>query len=99
MFNSNINVMIWKDNTIGITKSDILFLINIVKDISAINKDNNLDDDTKDNSSIGTTIIFIMYLDKSIFILIMFIVTINYNTHKNRYYKKYNTNNITINNH
>ena len=90
MFNSNINVMIWKDNTIGITKSDILSLINIVKNVSSINKD---------NSSIGTTIIFIMYLNKSIFILIMFIVTINYNTHKNRYYKKYNTNNITINNH
>ena len=28
--------MIWKDNTIGITKRDILYLINIVKDISAI---------------------------------------------------------------
>lgn len=39
--------MIWKDNTIGITKRDILFLINIVKDISAINKDNTLNDDTK----------------------------------------------------
>ena len=39
--------MIWKDNTIGITKKDILFLINIVKDISAINKDNTLDNDTK----------------------------------------------------
>ena len=48
MFNSNINVMIWKDNTIGITKSDILSLINIVKNVSSINKDNNLDDDTKD---------------------------------------------------
>ena len=40
--------MIWKDNTIGITKSDILSLINIVKSVSAINKDNTLDDDTKD---------------------------------------------------
>lgn len=40
--------MLWKQNTIGITKRDILYLINIVKDISAINKDNNLDDDTKD---------------------------------------------------
>lgn len=40
--------MIWKDNTIGITKRDILYLINIVKDISAINKDNTIDDDTKD---------------------------------------------------
>ena len=48
MFNSNINVMIWKDNTIGITKSDILSLINIVKNVSSINKDNNIDDDTKD---------------------------------------------------
>ena len=48
MFNYNINVMIWKDNTIGITKSDILFLINIVKNVSSINKDNSIDDDTKD---------------------------------------------------
>ena len=39
--------MIWKDNTIGITKRDILYLINIVKDISAINKDNTIDNDTK----------------------------------------------------
>ena len=54
MFNSNINVMIWKDNTIGITKSDILSLINIVKDISAINKDNNLGDDIKDKRVFGT---------------------------------------------
>jgi hypothetical protein len=46
--------MIWKDNTIGITKRDILYLINIVKDISAINKDNNLDDDTKDKRIFGT---------------------------------------------
>ena len=54
MFNSNINVMIWKDNTISITKRDILFLINIVKDISAINKDNNLDYDTKDKRVFAT---------------------------------------------
>ena len=40
--------MIWKDNTIGITKSDILSLINIVKNISAINKDNNINEATKD---------------------------------------------------
>ena len=40
--------MIWKDNTIGITKRDILFLINIVKAVSAINKDNTLDNNTKD---------------------------------------------------
>ena len=46
--------MIWKDNTISITKRDILYLINIVKDISAINKDNNLDDDTKDKRVFAT---------------------------------------------
>lgn len=46
--------MIWKNNTIGITKKDILFLINIVKDISAINKDNTLDDDTKDKRVFAT---------------------------------------------
>ena len=46
--------MLWKDKTIGITKKDILFLINIVKDISAINKDNNLDDDTKDKRVFAT---------------------------------------------
>lgn len=46
--------MLWKDNTIGITKKDILYLINIVKDISAINKDNNLDDDTKDKRVFAT---------------------------------------------
>lgn len=46
--------MIWKDNTIGITKRDILFLINIVKDISAINKDNTIDDDTKDKRVFAT---------------------------------------------
>ena len=54
MFNSNINVMIWKDNIIGITKSDILSLINIVKNVSSINKDNNLDDDTKDKRVFAT---------------------------------------------
>ena len=54
MFNSNINVMIWKDNTIGITKSDILSLINIVKNVSSINKNNNLDDDTKDKRVFAT---------------------------------------------
>ena len=46
--------MIWKDNTIGITKRDILFLINIVKDISAINNDNTIDDDTKDKRIFAT---------------------------------------------
>ena len=54
MFNSNINVMIWKDNTIGITKSDILSLINIVKNVSSINKDNSIDDDTKDKRVFAT---------------------------------------------
>lgn len=46
--------MLWKQNTIGITKSDILSLINIVKDISAINKDNTIDDDTKYKRVFGT---------------------------------------------
>lgn len=46
--------MLWKDNTISITKKDILYLINIVKDISAINKDNTLDDDTKDKRVFAT---------------------------------------------
>ena len=54
MFNSNINVMIWKQNTIGITKSDILSLINIVKNVSSINKDNSIDDDTKDKRVFAT---------------------------------------------
>lgn len=48
MFNSNINVMFWKNNTIAISKSDILSLINIVKTVSAINKDNNINEATKD---------------------------------------------------
>ena len=48
MFNSNINVMFWKNNTIAISKSDILSLINIVKNVSAINKDNNINEATKD---------------------------------------------------
>lgn len=46
--------MIWKQNTISITKRDILSLINIVKDISTINKDNTLDDDTKDKRVFAT---------------------------------------------
>ena len=46
--------MIWKDNTICITKSDILSLINIVKDISDINKDNTIDNDTEDKIIFGT---------------------------------------------
>ena len=47
MFNSNINVMLWKQNTIGITKSDIISLINIVKRVHAINSDDNLNDTDK----------------------------------------------------
>lgn len=39
--------MLWKQNTIGITKSDILSLINIVKHVHAINNDNNLNDTDK----------------------------------------------------
>lgn len=39
--------MLWKQNTIGITKSDILLLINIVKRVHAINNDNNLNDTDK----------------------------------------------------
>lgn len=46
--------MIWKDNTIDITKRDILSLINIVKDISAINKDSTIDNDTEDKIIFGT---------------------------------------------
>lgn len=46
--------MIWKQNTIDITKKDILSLINIVKAVSAINKDNTLDDDTKDRKIFAT---------------------------------------------
>ena len=39
--------MLWKQNTIGITKSDILSLINIVKRVHAINNNNNLNDTDK----------------------------------------------------
>ena len=39
--------MLWKQNTIGITKNDILSLINIVKHVHAINSDNNLNDTDK----------------------------------------------------
>ena len=39
--------MLWKQNTIGVTKSDILSLINIVKRVHAINSDNNLNDTDK----------------------------------------------------
>lgn len=36
--------MIWKQNTIAIIKKDILSLINIVKHISAISRDNDTND-------------------------------------------------------
>ena len=39
--------MLWKQIIIGITKSDILSLINIVKRVHAINNDNNLNDTDK----------------------------------------------------
>lgn len=39
--------MFWKNNTIAISRTDILSLINIVKTVSAINKDNNINDATK----------------------------------------------------
>ena len=39
--------MIWKDNPIGVTKSHILYLINIVKRVHAINSDDNLNDTDK----------------------------------------------------
>ena len=39
--------MLWKQNIIGITKNDILSLINIVKRVHAINSDNNLNDTDK----------------------------------------------------
>ena len=46
--------MLWKHNTIGITKSDILKLINIVKDVSAIDSNNNLDNDAKTREVFNT---------------------------------------------
>lgn len=46
--------MLWKKNTIGITKKDILSLINIVKAVSSINKNNNIDNDTKDRRVFDT---------------------------------------------
>lgn len=39
--------MFWKNNTIAISRTDILSLINIVKNVSTINKDNNINDATK----------------------------------------------------
>ena len=46
--------MLWKQNTIGITKSDILKLINIVKTVSAINSNNNLNDAAKSRAVFDT---------------------------------------------
>lgn len=46
--------MLWKQNTLGITKSDILALINIVKRISAISRDNDTNDIIKVSRVSGT---------------------------------------------
>ena len=46
--------MVWKQDTIGITKSDILSLINIVKRVHAINNDNNLNDTDKSREVFAT---------------------------------------------
>lgn len=45
--NLYINVMIWNQNTIAISKKDILSLINIVKEVSSIINDNNINETTK----------------------------------------------------
>lgn len=39
--------MLWNQNIIGVTKSDVLALIAIVKHVSAINSNNELSDDDK----------------------------------------------------
>lgn len=46
--------MLWKHNTLGVTKSDILKLINIVKTVSAINSNNNLNDAAKSKEVFDT---------------------------------------------
>ena len=46
--------MFWKQNTLGVTKSDILKLINIVKTVSAINSNNNLNDAAKSREVFDT---------------------------------------------
>lgn len=46
--------MLWKQNTLGVTKSDILKLINIVKTVSAINSNNNLNAATKSREVFDT---------------------------------------------
>lgn len=46
--------MFWKKDAIGITKSDILALITIVKNISTINSNNVLDDAYKSKSISNT---------------------------------------------
>ena len=46
--------MFWKKDAIGITKSDILALITIVKNISTINSNNLLDDAYKSKSISNT---------------------------------------------
>lgn len=46
--------MLWKQNTLGVTKSDILKLINIVKTVSAINSNNNLNNAAKSREVFDT---------------------------------------------
>lgn len=46
--------MLWKQNTLGVTKSDILKLINIVKTVNAINSNNNLNDAAKSREVFDT---------------------------------------------
>lgn len=46
--------MFWKKDAIGITKSDILALITIIKNISTINSNNVLDDAYKSKSISNT---------------------------------------------
>lgn len=56
--------MFWKDNTIVISKSDILSLINIAKGISAIIKDNNINETTKYLRTCGTLEDYSTVVDK-----------------------------------
>lgn len=47
LLNLYIDVMIWNQNTIAISKKDILSLIDIVKEVSSIINDNNINETTK----------------------------------------------------
>nr|DAT58623.1 MAG TPA: hypothetical protein [Crassvirales sp.] len=46
--------MLWKNNTIGITKSDIFKLIAIVKNVSSINSNNSFDNADKSKRIFNT---------------------------------------------